>query len=180
MKKPVFIIGVNLRVSFAAVDGRHIEQDFEPWLEGSRDLDEDMDQAAAKIAWAGAMLGLMYEADEVLDARYRQWRADEGERMLARSEKLSEFKVKQLIESSAEFVRLKSQLAELHRGIHTLESAVRALSAQSDMLRSRGANRRAELRATGMSTSEEDPERRPDDRDRRVRDVYHNRRSREL
>jgi len=180
MSRKVSIAGVDLVVRFQAADGREVQHDFAGWIGGSGDIDQDMDQAAAKIAWAGAMLGMLYEAEEVLDAEYRGWRADEGERILAHSEKLAEYKVKQLIESAAEFVRWKRRTAELHGRIRTLETIVRALSAQADALRSRGANRRAEMRATGITTPSDDPEERgvgenADDRDRRMREIHRSR-----
>jgi hypothetical protein len=154
----VSIRGVDLNVDFVAADGQRVQHDFAPWLPPSMDLDKDMDEAASKIAWAGALLGLLHEADEVLDAEYRTWRADKGEQMLSMSEKLSEHKIKQLVESDPEFVAWKRRLGKVRRDVRTVEVVVNALSAQADMLRSRGANRRAELHHIGMSTLEKDPE----------------------
>jgi hypothetical protein len=180
MGRRVSIAGVSLEVSFTTADNRVVAHDFTAWVGGSEDLDQGMDQAAAKIAWAGAMLGLMYEAEEVLDAEYRGWRADEGERILAHKPTLAEHKVKQLIESSPDFMVWKRKLAGLHGRIRTMETVVRALSAQADALRSRGANRRAEMRATGISTPSDDPEERgageaADERDRRMREIHRSR-----
>ena len=142
-------------MEFVAADGRIIKHDFSSWLE-SGDLGSDMDESAAKIAWAGAVLGLLVELDEVVDAEYRQWRADQGERIVAMNEKLSEFKVKQLIESSTEFVKHKRRIAEVRGKLRTMSIMVESLISRADTLRSKGANRRAEMRSIGMATMEEE------------------------
>ena len=149
------IVGVDLVIDFVAVDGRRIFHDFEPWLKYDEDINTDMDQSASKIAWAGSVHGLLHEANDVLDAEYRAWRADQGEKLLTMNEKLSEYKIKQLIESAPDFVTYKKKRAEMKRKLWSMNAISNALGSYADTLRSRGANRRAEFKAIGMTTPEE-------------------------
>lgn len=157
----ISIKGVSLKLEFIAADGRRVEHDFGPWLNSSGSLNRDMDESAAKIAWAGAVLGLILEAYSVIDAEYRAWRSDEGERILSMNDKISEWKVKQLVESSPDFLTFQKRKAEMLAKVREMEIITRALASQADTLRSRGANRRAEMRAINMTTPEEEPQPEP-------------------
>ena len=152
------IPGVMLYHEFMAADGHKVRFDFEPWLKPSADLDAAMDEAASKLAFAGAFHGLMVEADEVLDSEYRSWRATQGENILGmdKSGKMSEHKIKQLIESAPEFLEWKRKTAKMAGALRSMDVIVRALANMADMLRSRGANRRAEMHSLGMSTPEQE------------------------
>jgi hypothetical protein len=149
------IPSVKLYYEFVAADGHKVRHDFEPWLQASDDLNTAMDEMASKLAFAGAFYGLLIEADEVLDSEYRAWRATEGESILSMDKKMSEHKIKQLVESHTEFLKWKQKTAKMSGMLKAMDIVVRSLASMSDTLRSRGANRRAEMISIGMSTSEQ-------------------------
>ena len=155
--KAAKIPSVTLYYEFVAADGHKVRHDFEPWLQASDDLNTAMDEMASKLAFAGAFYGLLVEADEVLDSEYRAWRATEGENILSmdKTNKMSEHKIKQLVESHPDFLKWKQKTAKMSGMLKAMDVVVRALASMSDTLRSRGANLRAEMISLGMSTSEQ-------------------------
>lgn len=116
------------------------------------DLDEDMDRVASQIAHWGRVLGLSIAEEEMADALYRQWRARFGEDLNNADPKLSEWKVKQSIEASEHFTRYKQAIAATKGNRASLEKLLKALEEKSQIMRSKGANRRAEMEATGLHT----------------------------
>jgi hypothetical protein len=151
-RRSIGITGLDLGLNLELSDGTRISHDFAPWLRSSGSIDQDMDEAASKIAWAGAALGQVEAALVRLDAEYRTWRADETENVLSVNDKLSEWKIKSLIESNVRFADYKKRIAELEGLKAKMRTTVFAFSSQADTLRSRGANLRAEMKAHGMNT----------------------------
>lgn len=146
------IAGLDLKLNLELPDGTRIAHDFAPWLRSSGSIDQDMEESASKIAWAGAALGQVEGAIIRLDSEYRTWRADETEQLLGVNDKMSEWKVKSLIEAHPKFTEFKKRVAELESLKAKMRAVVFAFGNQADTLRSRGANMRAEMKAHGMST----------------------------
>jgi len=115
------------------------------------DLDTDMDQVASKIAWYGRVLAAAEESALRVDTLYRQWRAVMTNNALGKGN-LSEFKIKAVIEADPKFVLFKNQIGSSEALVTRLQKALIALQVKANILPSRGAKARDELRATGMST----------------------------
>jgi hypothetical protein len=146
------IVGLDLMLNLELPDGVRVMHDFAPWLRSSGSIDQDMEESASKIAWAGSALGQVEACIIRLDSEYRTWRADETENLLSVNDKMSEWKVKSLIEGHPKFTEFKKRIAELEGLKAKMRAVVFAFGNQADTLRSRGANLRAEMKAHGMST----------------------------
>jgi hypothetical protein len=116
------------------------------------DIDLDMDQVAAYMSRVGELWAMAEEELMSADAHYRTWRASYGEAILKKDPKLAEWKVKQQVEGSPKFTAIKDRLAKAKRNATMLKSHFEAFRAKASILQSKGAMRRAELEATGMST----------------------------
>lgn len=115
-------------------------------------IDIGMSQVSAQIAFYGELLALA-EAEKIkIDAAYRRWRAEQTKIILAKDEKLAEWKVRAEIESNQTFVSYKEAEAQAEYNSTSLKILVRALEEKSPNLRSKGARARAELDATDMGT----------------------------
>jgi hypothetical protein len=134
------------------IDGKKHHFDFAPELEIGPDLDEQMDKIAAQIGWTGEIWGEAKRAVTLVDAEYRQWRAQESKKLLDADPKMPEWKVKAAIESSPGFMKHKEAIAQTQRDEVTMATVVNAFKHKSEQLRSRGAAIRTELEATGMNT----------------------------
>jgi len=119
------------------------------------DINEDMSQVSAQIAYWGRMWAEAEAEKEVADARYRAWRAKFTKRVLEEGEKLPEWKVKNMIESSKQFLAFKEEYAEAVRNSVMLRAKTDACKAKASLLQSKGAMLRAEFEATGMATRSE-------------------------
>lgn len=119
------------------------------------DLDADMAEVAARIAYWGAVLGSAIEERDLCDARYRAWRAKINKAALEKDPKISEWKVKATIEADKTFMQYKTASAAAEHNVVTLTYLIKALMEKSPNLRSKGARERAELDATDMSTPSE-------------------------
>jgi len=116
------------------------------------DLDKDMAEVAARIAYWGAVLGAAIEERDLCEARYRAWRAKINTAALEEDPKIAEWKVKATIEADKTFMQYKEASARAEHNVATLNYLIRALMEKSPNLRSKGARERAELDATDMST----------------------------
>lgn len=116
------------------------------------DLDSDMDQAAAQIAYWGALWAEAEAEQQELDGAYRSWRAQVGRMILEADGKASEWKVKQEIEADEKFLQFKTAEAACVRNVTLLRAIYEASKSKASLLQSKGAMRRAELEATGMHT----------------------------
>jgi len=138
--------------------GRTYDFDFAPDLRIGHDVDTQMDQVAAQIAWTGGLWGEAKKAKLIADAEYRAWRAATTRAVLDEAPKLAEWKVKAAIEADPGFMTHKRAIAEAERIELLMMNVVAGFKHKSELLRSRGAALRAEIAATGMHTKES-PER---------------------
>jgi hypothetical protein len=146
---------MNPKLAKRAIKVMGLEVDFDV-TEGSsiriHDLSMDMGEVAAHIAYWGHVQGTAEEEEIQVDAHYRAWRANAGKALLAKDSKLSEAKVKMLLEADPEFLRHKHAEAEARRITTTAKTMVAAYEAKSRALQSVGARERAELESTGLVT----------------------------
>ena len=116
------------------------------------DLDSDMTEIAAQMSYWGRLWGAAEAEKELADARYRTWRAEYGKQTLDADPKLAEWKIKQKIESSPNFMSHKEAIATAQRNTVILKTRFESFRAKASILQSKGAMARAEIEATGMST----------------------------
>jgi hypothetical protein len=133
------------------IDGQSVTLDVGADLEIT-DLDEDMDAIAGLLGWYGNVIAAVKESAAIADANYRAWRARRTESILAKDPKLAEYKVRAKIDADPEFLKHKRHQAEVDRLLSRLFKAWHALDRKADILQSKGAVYRAELRSTGMHT----------------------------
>ena len=119
------------------------------------DIDQEMDSVAAQMSYFGELWAQAEQEDIAADAHYRAWRAAKGEELLQANEKLAEWKVAQAIESSPKFATIKDRLALGRRNVIALRAHYEAFRTKASILQSKGAMKRAEFEATGMSTRRE-------------------------
>jgi len=132
------------------VDGVNITIDLDSELEIA-DM-SDMDKVAAQMAYWGSIWAAAASESERVDATYRTWRAKAGEAALANDPKLSEWKVKQAIEGDDTFMKFKKAQGEAQRNVILTKGVFESFRIKANMLQSKGAMKRSELDATGMST----------------------------
>lgn len=117
------------------------------------DISMDMDNVASQMAfWGGVWASAEQEAAES-DAYYRRWRASEGREIINGDTKLSEWKVRQIIESSDEFHKIKRGISKAQENVIVAKTIYEAFRVKANMLQSKGAMMRAELDSTSMRTS---------------------------
>jgi hypothetical protein len=116
------------------------------------DIDKDMDQVAAQMAYYGELLGAAKRESAELDAAYRAFRATIVNAMLTKDKGIAEWKVKAAIESQDKFLTFKKAQAACEYNVEVLGNLLKALSEKSPNLRSKGARLRDEANCTGMST----------------------------
>lgn len=115
-------------------------------------IGEDMDRAAAQIAFFASLWSQAEEEQENADAAYRAWRAELGRTILEADPKTPEWKVKQEIEGSDKFLTYKKAIAATFRNTTFLRGLYEAAKSKASILQSKGAMQRAEMEATGMTT----------------------------
>lgn len=116
------------------------------------ELDKDMDQVAAQIAYYGELLAAAKRESQELDAAYRHFRATVAQAVLSKEKSAAEWKVKAAIESQDKFLTFKKAAAACEYNIEVLVNLLKALGEKSPNLRSKGARMRAEQGSDGMST----------------------------
>ncbi len=116
-------------------------------------ISDDMDKIAPKIAFWGAVWASAEQEMAAAEAYYRKWKAESGKTLSAKNDKLAEWKVRQLIESTDEFHQLKSALSKASQNIITARTLYEAFKTKASMLQSKGAMMRAEIDSTSMHTS---------------------------
>lgn len=133
------------------VDGQTTTVDIESMV-AIFDLSEDMSTVASNMAWLGSLWAAAREERERAENIYRAWRARASKEVLEDDPKMAEWKVKLAIESDPDFLDHKAAMREAQRVVDRLSTALDAVSTKADMLRSKGANARAELDATSLAT----------------------------
>ena len=124
------------------------------------DLSEDQKKVASQMSFWG-QLQASAESEKIrAETYYRAWRARQGEEILGEDPKLAEWKVKQKIESQADFQKLKNSIAQSTNNLIICRTVFDSFRIKANLLQSRGAMMRSELEATGMNTKETPPEER--------------------
>lgn len=131
------------------------------------EIGEEMDKVAAQMGYWANVLGAAIEERDAADAAYRNWRAMATEDILLDPEtaKLSEWKVKNRLESTPEFMEHKATIARCKRNVETVDRIFQAFDKKGNQLQSRGANLRGEFEKTGMVTRTRAPDDDDDDDD---------------
>lgn len=137
------------------VDGKEVTVDVEN-ATSITDISEDMTTVASVLAWFGALWAAARENHQEAEDTYRAWRADATIRAIESDPKAAEWKVKQMVDASSAFASHKRSLRGHQRTVDRLGTALEAIRVKADMLRSKGANMRAELDSTNMKTHSED------------------------
>lgn len=133
------------------VDGQRVVLDVD--LDTSiTNLNSDMDTIATLLGWYGRLYAAAERAAANADTKYRFWRATLGQQIITRDPKTPEYRIRMFIEGSPGFIQHKEHIEACEELATRLQRALVALEKKSDTLRSRGANARAELAATGMTT----------------------------
>lgn len=140
-------------------------------------LDADMEAIPGLLAWYGRVLAAAIRQRDTLDDRYRAWRATRTQHELGRDAKIAEHKIKAAIEADRGFLLHRAAMAAAEELVTRLAKAHAALEVKADVLRSLGANARAELEAHGMATRGTPPET-AQDKDARLREQARERRGR--
>jgi hypothetical protein len=122
------------------------------------DIGSEMDSVAALMGWWGGVLAAAKAEAEKLDGLYRQWRARTMIDVMKADKALSsEWKAKLRVDASPDFMNHKNAKALAIRNVAQLETIMQALKVKSEQLRSKGANMRFEMGASGMSTKKTSP-----------------------
>jgi hypothetical protein len=125
-------------------------------------VDSDMAQVSAQMAWFGAVYAAAKEQEIVLDSNYRHWRANKAAAILKSEDKLAEWKVKNLIEGDKTFLELKALIAAAAKDTEAAKVMYESFRVKASLLQSKGANMRAEIAiptaSRGPKSSEPDPE----------------------
>jgi hypothetical protein len=134
------------------VDGSDISLDIEADT-SMLDLSDDMDSIAATIAWYGTVLAAAQGFAETLELNAKIWRAQFLDTLLAGDAKVAEWKAKAAAEAHPLYRKHHEATIAAWQVVTRLEHACRALQVKADILRSKGANIRAEMSATGMNVT---------------------------
>lgn len=137
------------------VNGKKVTVDLVKELE-INDINEDMSKIAAKMAYWSTICGAADAEKMTIDALYRKWRASIGKQLLEKDVKVSEWKVKQAIESNSKFEDLKRTLSVATNNVVVTRGIYESFRVKSSMLQSKGAMARYEMDSTGMSTPDSD------------------------
>lgn len=121
------------------------------------DINNDMAQVASKIAYWGAIWASAEGELISSEAFYRNWRAKLGKTLSAADSKMTEWKIKQEIESDPTFLKIKQGMAQAQKNVTTAKMMCEAFRSKASMLQSKGAMQRAELDATSMRTPSKKP-----------------------
>lgn len=119
-----------------------------------KDVSRDMDRIASLMSYWGEVWAAAESERIEVDAYYRQWRAGKGMEIAEAEPKLAEWKVKQRIEESEMFYKLKQGIAAATRNATIAKTTYESLKTKASMLQSKGAMMRAEMDSTGMHTPE--------------------------
>lgn len=116
------------------------------------DINDDMNKVASQIAYWGSVWASAEQEAAAIEAYYRKWRADKGKAISERSDKLAEWKIRQMLESDGKFHAIKISLAEASRNVIIAKTMYESFRTKASMLQSKGAMLRAELDSTSMRT----------------------------
>jgi len=116
----------------------------------SSNISEDMTKVSAQLAYWGSVLAHAKKEQVLVNAFYRRYVAQERSKIVENSSsKVSEWKVKDRVESSDAFIKHKQAIAESEKNVELCDKMVRAFDKKANLLQSKGASLRAELNAQG-------------------------------
>lgn len=138
-------------ISEITVNGEVIAIDLEHLIIDD-DITREQSQVASRMAYWAAVWAAAEEEKIRVDASYRNWRAKEGEGIVNSVAKVSEWKIKQLIESNPKFEKYKKAQALALRNTVLTRGIFESFRTKAAAIQSRGAMMRAELDYTGMNT----------------------------
>jgi hypothetical protein len=138
------------------VNGEKIVADLDELMEIT-DVSRDMDRIAALMSYWGSVWAAAEAEKIAVDSYYRQWRARHGMEIVDADPKLAEWKVRQRLEASDEFEKIKKGISLAAQNVTTSKGIYEALRVKANMLQSKGAMMRAELDSTSMRTPERKP-----------------------
>lgn len=113
------------------------------------EIGEDMDMVAAQMGYWGNVLAAAEEELAAADAAYRSWRGNMGMKLLEDNPKLGEWKTKQMVDASPQFLEHKAAIAKAQRALTICDRIFQAYAKKANVLQSRGANERIVLEQTG-------------------------------
>jgi hypothetical protein len=115
-------------------------------------IDESMSRAGYLMAYWGEILSQAEKEFSLAESHYRNWRANEGRKHETGKEKMTIAKIENLINSDPKFLQYKEALATAQYNVSVLLRFYDALKTQAYILPSKGARKREEMKALGMST----------------------------
>jgi hypothetical protein len=122
------------------------------------DISKDMAQVGSQIAWWGRVKAAAIQELEAADAVYRNWRAQAALEALKNDPKLSEWKVKLVIESLKKFLEIKTAISKATENVAACDGMMQAFLKKANVLQSTGANIRAEIDNDSLTTPVEPKE----------------------
>lgn len=131
------------------VNGKKVVIEFKQLL--ITDIDDSMKKNSYKIAYWGKVLAEAEREAKQADNYYRHWRGVEGKK-IAEETKIAEWKIKQELESTNEFIKIKDAIAKAQYNVDVLAHFYEALVRQSFILPSKGVRERNEKSSMGMTT----------------------------
>ena len=139
------------RVITLIIDGDEIEIDLDEELE-IHDVGEDQTRVPAQMAYWGEVWSNAKSENIRMDALYRHWRANMFKGVLEETPKMSDTKIKNLIESDGRFLELKDSIARAEKNVIVSHSIFESFKSKAAVLSSKGAMSRAIYERTGMMT----------------------------
>jgi hypothetical protein len=113
------------------VNGEDEEIDLAEIL-GISSAESEREQVAAQMAWWGAIWGQAIETEQLADAAYRTWRAEQTARFADGG--LAEWKCKSAVEAMPEFRTHKEQIAAAARNATAAKAIYEAFGKKSELL----------------------------------------------
>lgn len=114
------------------------------------DIDETQRKTSSMIAYWASVYGSAEGERVSVDAFYRQWRAKAAEAILKADPKLSEWKVRNKIEASDDFLKIKTLLAKAIDNAITAKGVFEGWNKRSNLSQSVGASKRETMKKTGV------------------------------
>lgn len=133
------------------VDGKKIKVNLDNELEITN-ISEDQSKVAAQMAYWSSVWSAAEAEKIMVDASYRRWRAQTGRKIIEREPKIAEWKVKQKIEAHSMFMKMKQAISIAASNAIIAKGIFESFRIKANALQSKGAQARAELDATGMTT----------------------------
>jgi hypothetical protein len=118
--------------------------------------DAEREEAAAQVAWWGAVWAASVETAALADTEYRHWKGVSIRSLIDADPKLAEWRVSAMVESSPEWKELKTRAAAAERYANAAKAVFEAWNTKADILARlirRDDNERYSAPATGRETT---------------------------